>query len=109
MGGTICKSCFREIPDGEQWHYRYNERAGLLEPVHDNCSPKPVYLIHLSGFSCKCLLKASAESKTIPHLHSILPTPRPCPIARPVARSCFVKSSVITSPKNLFSTLPCGT
>jgi len=35
--GTICKSCFKEIEDEEPWHYRYNARAGLLEPVHDTC------------------------------------------------------------------------
>ncbi len=38
--GTICKSCLREISDGEPYHYRYNERASLLEPVHDRCPPK---------------------------------------------------------------------
>ena len=52
---------------------------------------------YLSGFSCRCLLNASAESKIIPHLHSIRPTPSPCPTARPAALSCFVKSNVITS------------
>jgi len=35
--GTICNSCFKEIEDGEPWHYRYNARAGLLEPIHEVC------------------------------------------------------------------------
>jgi len=35
MKGAVCKSCFKEIEDREPWHYRYNARAGLLEPVHD--------------------------------------------------------------------------
>ncbi|OLD79060.1 hypothetical protein AUF62_00625 [archaeon 13_1_20CM_52_20] len=35
MKGAICKSCFKEIEDGEPWHFRYSARAGLLEPVHD--------------------------------------------------------------------------
>jgi len=35
--GTICNACFKEIEEGEPWHYRYNARGGLLEPVHDKC------------------------------------------------------------------------
>jgi len=36
--GAICNSCFKRIENEEPWHYRYNSRAGLLEPVHDKCS-----------------------------------------------------------------------
>ena len=38
--GTICKSCFQEIPEGEPWYYRYDRRAGLFEPVHAKCPPE---------------------------------------------------------------------
>jgi len=40
MGGAICTSYFRENLDREPRHYRYNARAGLLEPVRDKRTPK---------------------------------------------------------------------
>jgi hypothetical protein len=40
MKGAICKSRLEEILEGEPWHYRYNRRAGLFEPVDDKCPPK---------------------------------------------------------------------
>ncbi len=38
----ICQSCRNPIleGEGETWHYRYNGKAGLLEPVHDKCDPE---------------------------------------------------------------------
>ncbi len=35
---ALCQACFKRIENEEPWHYRYNSRAGLLEPVHDKCS-----------------------------------------------------------------------
>jgi len=40
MGGAICISYCREILDREPWLYRYNARAGPLEPVYDKWTPK---------------------------------------------------------------------
>jgi len=42
--GAVCKSCFQEIPAGEPWHYRYDRKAGLFEPIHDKCPPKKFWL-----------------------------------------------------------------
>ena len=37
MSEVFVKSCLREIQAGQRWHYRYNAKAGLLEPINDRC------------------------------------------------------------------------
>ena len=34
----IYQSCHKSILDGETRHLRYDDRVGMLEPVHDKCS-----------------------------------------------------------------------
>ncbi len=32
--------CRKAILDGESWHFRYQKKAGKVEPVHDKCEPE---------------------------------------------------------------------
>ncbi len=47
--GTVLQTMLSRIPEGEPWHYRYDRKVGLLEPVQDKCPTKEVK--HSSDYS----------------------------------------------------------